>query len=248
MNLASPCGPPSRLKTNCDFSPNAAVTFARTENGGRSAAQNVDPGVDRQQTRRFPVNPGLVRFLFISRCGGSLIRLPWRLPRYTLAYRPSNGKICQLPRVRLRRLAWLRAESRRGKKTAFVAVKTVSLIEAACASVFRRPGNGWSVRRECDNTGFLFLFLPHRSQARCLCRCARFLRRFRKGLHGSLDRHWREVHAADVTREREWRSCERAHDESGVANLANRSGHLSEMGVDRSALANGGKAFEHHMA
>lgn len=42
--------------------------------------------------RRFPDNSGHMQFLFISRCGGSMIRLPWRLPRYTLAYRPSNGK------------------------------------------------------------------------------------------------------------------------------------------------------------
>lgn len=193
--------------------------------------------------RRFPVNPGLA---FISRCGGSLIRLPWRLPRYTLAYRPSNGKICQLPRVCLRRLVWLRAETK--KTSVFVAVKTVSLIETACPTVFRRPENGCSVRRECDDTGFLFLFLPHRFRAGCLCRCARFLRRFRKGLQGLLGRHWREVHAADVTRKREWESCERADDESGVANLANHSGYLSEMGVDRFALANESAAFEHHMA
>lgn len=89
------------------------MTFARTENGGRAAVRNVDPGVDQQQKRRFPVNPGRMQFLFISRCGGSLNRLPWRLPRYTLAYSSSNGKICQLPRVFLRRLVWLRAESQK---------------------------------------------------------------------------------------------------------------------------------------
>lgn len=63
-----------------------------------------------------------------------------------------------------------------------------------------------------------------------------------------LDRRWEEVHAVDVTRKREWGNCERAHDESGVANLANHSLYLSEMGVDRSALANESAAFEHHMA
>ncbi|CAK6953933.1 Hypothetical predicted protein [Scomber scombrus] len=42
--------------------------------------------------RRFLGDSGRMQFLFISRCGGSVIRLPWRLPRYTLAYRPSDGK------------------------------------------------------------------------------------------------------------------------------------------------------------
>lgn len=36
----------------------------------------------------------------------------------------------------LRRLVWLRAES---KKPAFVAVNTMSLIESACATIFRGP-------------------------------------------------------------------------------------------------------------
>lgn len=119
MNLASPCGPPRFKNQLCFLSLALALSMRndfRTDGGtrGRSAVENdVDPVADQEQMRRFPVNPRRVHFLFISRCGGSLIRLPWRLPRYTLAsLQIVQRKKKNLPvaTVFLRRLVWLRAE------------------------------------------------------------------------------------------------------------------------------------------
>lgn len=90
MNPASPCAP-SPNKTNCDFFLSAISSPYRWRMA-RWRFKVARYGVDQTKKRCFLVSSVHMQFLFISRCGGSVIRLPWRLPRYTLAYKPSNGK------------------------------------------------------------------------------------------------------------------------------------------------------------
>lgn len=59
-----------------------------------------------------------------------MIRLPWRLPRYTLAYRPSNGKSASCHSL-LQRIQWFRADS----KSALVAVKFRCLSRGPVAAI-----------------------------------------------------------------------------------------------------------------
>lgn len=162
MNLASPCGPP--IKTNCDFFLEKESVSQRWRRAS-SDVKECWSGADHGKMRRFLDDSGHMQFLFISRCGGSMIRLPWRLPRYTLAYRPSNGKSASCLSLLLR-LQRLYASS----KSALAAVKFRCVYRGPRSSeLFRK---WWSLGTECDGTEILFLFLPHRFRARCLCRCA----------------------------------------------------------------------------
>lgn len=88
MNPASPCGPPRLIKpTGISFS----VRY-RLHTGEEWRFKAARYGVDQAKRRCFLVSSAHMQFLFISRCGGSVIRLPWRLPRYTLAYNPPTEK------------------------------------------------------------------------------------------------------------------------------------------------------------
>lgn len=128
-------------------------------------------GVAQTKKRCFLVLSAHMQFLFISRCGGSVIRLPWRLPRYTLAYKPSNGKKSASCSVTANSVSpgWV--------KICFCRRKfSVSLMKPCSSVLVEKAG---LISTESDDTEFLFLFLPNRFRARCLCHYARKLRLFR---------------------------------------------------------------------
>lgn len=126
--------------------------------------------MDQTKKRCVLVSSAHMQLLFISRCGGSVIRLPWRLPRYTLAYKPSNGKIAQ----------WLCYGefnvSGLSQNLPLPPDISVSLMKPRSSVLVEKAG---LISTEGDDTEFLFLFLPHWFRAHCLCHYARKLRRFR---------------------------------------------------------------------
>lgn len=155
MNLASPSGPPSRFKTPIVISsPNA-------EGLSLGAARNVDPGCGSAANAAFSCQSGKHAVPF---------HIPmWRLADPTAMAAPSLYPSLQSVQRKKKKSSSCHGfspptgaapQKNRLCRREYGVLNRVSL----CYDLSRGRKNGWSVRRECDDTGFLlfffFFFIP----------------------------------------------------------------------------------------